>query len=249
MKRSKTGIKGFDRLVQGGLPAESTILLCGTPGTAKSIFSFQYIFNGAQLYKEPSLFVSFEQDKRALLRQAGQFGWKTDSLEKQGLLHFLCVPVKDITHKTFPAIVEYVKKHKIKRLVIDSLSTLSINAPIYSAINELFLKELVTQESFYAPSLDSEFLLKRFIYLLMGELQSLPVTSILISEIGNDSNFLSRDTISEFLSDGVIHITFDPMGDNYSRGLLVRKMRHVKNDEDIHPMEISKKGIIIHDND
>jgi len=56
----------------------------------------------------------------------------------------------------------------------------------------------------------------------------------------------AKDYISEFISDGIIHITFESMGGEFSRSLLIRKMRRVKNDEDIHPLEISSKGIIIH---
>jgi len=36
------------------------------------------------------------------------------------------------------------------------------------------------------------------------------------------------------------------MGGEFSRSLLVRKMRGTKNDEDIHPLEISSKGLVVH---
>jgi len=245
--RSKTGIPGFDKLMQGGIPVGSTVLLCGTPGTAKSIFSMQYVYEGARKFNERGLYVSFEQNKKALFTQASQFGWNFEVLEKKGLLHFLCVPVRNINHQTVEEIMRYVNKNGIKRMVIDSLSTLSIMAPMYSAINDLFLKELVTHETIFSPNLSEDFMLKRFIYFLMGNLQESSVTTILISEIGKDSEFLSRDTVSEFLADGVIQMLFESMGGQYSRSLMVRKMRHTKNDEDIHPVEIGKKGIIVHD--
>jgi KaiC/GvpD/RAD55 family RecA-like ATPase len=247
MRKCKTGIPGFDKLVRGGIPRGATILLCGTPGTAKSIFSLQQLYNGALNYKEKGLYVSFEQDKQALISQGKMFGWDIPSLEKEELVHFMCMPVKDINSKTCTEIIDYVKKNKIKRLVIDSLSTLSIVAPVYAAISDLFLKELVTRDNIFSPSLSEDFLLKRFIYHFMDDLQKLPVTTILISEIGSDSKFLSRDTVSEFLSDGIIQMFFESMGGEYSRSLLVRKMRHVNNDEDIHPVEIGKEGLVVHD--
>ncbi|MBN1792718.1 AAA family ATPase [Candidatus Woesearchaeota archaeon] len=246
MKKSKTGIPGFDKLVQGGFPTGANILLCGTPGSAKSIFSLQYAYNGAMMYGEKSMYVSFEQSKDSIERQAVQFGWNLAAAEKKGLLHVKNVPVKKIDHTTFPKIIEYVKQHKIKRLVIDSLSTLSINAPMYAAINELFLKDLIMPDNIYAPSLSGDYMLKRFIYMLIGELQDLNVTCLLISEIEQGSEAYSRDTVSEFLCDGIVQMTFESMGGKYSRSLLVRKMRHVKNDEDIHPVEIGKKGLVVH---
>jgi len=60
----KTGIKGFDELVQGGFPEGSSTLITGSPGTGKSIFGLQYIYNGAVKYKERGLYLTFEQRKK-----------------------------------------------------------------------------------------------------------------------------------------------------------------------------------------
>lgn len=247
IKRVKTGIPGFDKLVNGGFPFGATILLSGTPGTAKSIFSMQYLYNGAVEHKERGLYVSFEQKKEDIFSQAKQFGWNLAELEKNNLLTVKSIPVKHIDHTTVHDMMSFIKENKIERVVVDSLSTLAIIAPIYSAIYDLFLQELVTQREIFSPSLSGDFILKRFIYQFIAELQELPITTILISEIGKESEYMSRDTVSEFLCDGVIQITFETMGGEYSRSLLVRKMRHVKNDEDLHPVEISKKGIVVHD--
>ncbi|MGM5485026.1 MAG: RAD55 family ATPase [Nanobdellota archaeon] len=245
-ERVKTGIEGFDKLVDGGLPSGANILLSGTPGTAKSIFSLQYAYTGAK-EGENTLYVSFEQARDDIITQGEQLGLKLKGLEKKKKFHLMCVPVKDIDHTTFPMIVDYIKKNYIKRLVIDSLSTLTINAPIYAAINDLFLKDLITRDSIYSPSIGGDFILKRYVYMLIGELQELDVTSLLISEISEESKYMSRDTVSEFLCDGIIQMMFESMGGEFSRSLLVRKMRHTKNDEDIHPVEISKKGLVVHD--
>ena len=55
-----------------------------------------------------------------------------------------------------------------------------------------------------------------------------------------------EEGISEFLCDGVVLLNFESLGGEFSRSLLVRKMRHTKNEEDIHPLEISKKGLVVH---
>jgi KaiC/GvpD/RAD55 family RecA-like ATPase len=247
MKKTKTGISGFDKLVDGGFPKGSVVLICGTPGTAKSIFSMQFSYNGSKMYDETSMYVSFEQSKEDMMEQAKQFGWDLDGLIRSGKFILKSIPVEDINHLTFEQIVQEAKDKKVKRLVIDSLSTFSINAPVYYAIYDLFLRDMITQDSVFSPPITEDFLLKRFIYYLIGKLKRLGITSLLISEIGNNSNFLSRDTVSEFMSDGIIQMFFESMGGQYSRSLLVRKMRHVKNDEDIHPVEISKEGLVVHD--
>lgn len=65
-ERVKTGIEGFDQLVQGGFPRGSTVLLCGSPGTGKTIFGLEYLFNGASKFKEKGLYVTFDQSEDSL---------------------------------------------------------------------------------------------------------------------------------------------------------------------------------------
>ena len=50
--RCKTGIPGLDDLLDGGFPRNSSVILTGTPGTAKTIFSMEFIVNGALKYDE-----------------------------------------------------------------------------------------------------------------------------------------------------------------------------------------------------
>lgn len=243
----KTGIGGFDELVQGGFPRGSTVLLAGTPGTGKTIFGLQYLYNGALKYKEKGLYISFEQTEESLKKQASLFGWNLELLIKKGLLEILHIPVRDIDQKTASFIIGKIKKNKLNRLVIDSISTLSVNAPIYSFMSDLTLIDLEKRKSFLSPPIVGDFIVKRFIYSFVDELHIVDgCTTIMISEAGEKSEYLSRDTISEFICDGIILITFESMGGEFSRSLLVRKMRETKNNEDIHPLEISNKGLTVH---
>ncbi|MBI2631786.1 AAA family ATPase [Candidatus Pacearchaeota archaeon] len=244
--RVKTGIPGFDDLVQGGFPLNSSILICGGPGTGKTIFCLQFLVAGAQENKEKSLYVTFEQRAEALREQAKQFGWDLSSLEKQGQLHIISIPLEKITEKTIKDIQQIVKKEGIKRLVIDSLSTLVVNAPIYTTPSELAVKDVMGENIIFSPPIIGDFIVKRFIYSFIEQLRALDCTSLLISEASQSGEYISRDTLSEFVCDGVVLITFESLGGEFSRSLIVRKMRSTKNDEDVHPVEISEKGIIVH---
>ena len=53
---------------------------------------------------------------------------------------------------------------------------------------------------------------------------------------------MSRDTISEFLVDGVITLQYVMVGIESSRNLMIRKMRATAHSENIHPIEF-KEGI------
>ena len=230
MDRVKTGIKGFDKLLEGGFPRGKIILLSGTPGTSKTIFALQFLYNGATQFNENGLYVSFEEREQNLRSQASQFGWDFDKLEKANKVKILSIPANSIKETTAFEIISMAKKNSVKRLVIDSLSTLSINTPTtYSKVTDL-----------------TEISIKRFMYTFINDLRDIRdgVTSLLISQTTNGQ--LSRDTVSEFISDGIIHINYETLGGKYSRTLTIRKMRETKNDEDVHPLEIYDKGVIVH---
>ncbi|MBN1385669.1 hypothetical protein JW968_01700 [Candidatus Woesearchaeota archaeon] len=245
--RIPTGIQGFDELVQGGFPRGSSILYTGTPGTGKSIFGMQFIYNGALKFKEKGAYVTFEETADEIKEQATMFGWDFDKLEKAGKVKIISIPARQITDTTSTEIINLVKKDGYKRLVIDSLSTLSINAPIYNVMGDVRVKDVVGDNVFFSPPVVGDVLIKKFIYGFIDDLKSMKdVTTICISETPKESEYLSRDTISEFLCDGVIVVSFESLGGAYSRSLLVRKLRRTKNDEDIHPVEISEKGLVVH---
>jgi circadian clock protein KaiC len=246
LSRVATGIPGFDELVEGGFPSKSSILICGGPGTGKTIFCMQYLINGAIKFNEKGLYVSFEQRADAIRHQASQFGWDINSLEKQGKIKVISMPVEKITKKTIKEIQDIVKKEGIKRLVIDSLSTLVVNAPIYTTPSELSVQDVVGENIVFSPPIIGDYIVKRFVYSFIEELRKLDCTSLLISEASQSGEYITRDTLSEFVCDGIVLISFESMGGAYSRSLIVRKMRETKNDEDVHPVEISNKGLIVH---
>jgi len=245
--RVKTGIPGFDPLINGGIPRGSSKLVCGGPGTGKTIFCNQFLYNGATKYNGRSLLVTFEQRREDVIGQAKQFGWDLEKLEKEGKFFIMAVPVRSITSKTIQDIKDRVRKEKITRLVVDSLSTLIINAPIYSSKQDMSVEEVVGDNIVFSPPIIGEYFVQKFLYSFIDELRELKnCTCLLIGEADQSGKFISRDTLSEFACDGIILISFESMGGEYSRSLIVRKMRQTKNDEDVHPMEISKEGVKIH---
>jgi circadian clock protein KaiC len=47
-----SGIDGLDRLVGGGFPKGSLIVIAGKPGTGKTILSAQFLYHGCIDYNE-----------------------------------------------------------------------------------------------------------------------------------------------------------------------------------------------------
>ena len=87
--RAKTGIKGFDELIEGGFERESIVLLVGSAGTGKTLFGLQFLYEGVTQFNEPGVFISFEQDKESLYKHSLNFGWTFKEIEEQGKFKLL----------------------------------------------------------------------------------------------------------------------------------------------------------------
>src|SRR6266487_1275746 len=86
--RTPTGIPGLDKLLTGGLPKSRIILLCGGPGTGKTIMSSQYLVNGILDYEESGVYVSLDENKQHVFEEMLDFGWDFEDLEKKKNLIF-----------------------------------------------------------------------------------------------------------------------------------------------------------------
>lgn len=83
VERVQTGIPGFDELVNGGILKRNVVLLSGGPGTGKSIFSMQYLYNGL-LRGEPGVYVALEGHPVQVRTNMAQLGWDPRKFEEEG---------------------------------------------------------------------------------------------------------------------------------------------------------------------
>ena len=84
--KSPTGIKGFDEITGGGLPAGRPSLVCGPPGAGKSLFALQFLVNGVTLYGEPGVFLTFEENRADVVADVCSLNFDLDELEADGRL-------------------------------------------------------------------------------------------------------------------------------------------------------------------
>lgn len=226
MERVKTGIKGFDSLMQGGFVKNSIALVVGAPGTGKTIFGLEYLYRGAKKFDERGIYVTFEQSIKELEEQASQFGWDLKKLQKKNRIKILFIPIEKIHKETLDLISKLVKEFKAKRLVVDSLSTLAVSAPKY------------IEES----RMTNDYVARFFIYRFIHQLKKLDCTTLLTSELKQET-WLSRDLLAEFIVDTVILLRYFGAVGESSRTLAIKKARQTRFNEFIHAFKFTKKGI------
>src|SRR6266705_5761199 len=72
--RVSTGVKGLDELLGGGFPEGRSILIVGSPGSGKTTFAMQYLYNGA-LLGETGLYVTLDEHPDHVKRNLQSYDW------------------------------------------------------------------------------------------------------------------------------------------------------------------------------
>src|SRR5659263_547409 len=84
----KTGIEGFDALVEGGLLQGRQYLISGSPGSGKTTFGVQFLASGA-LEGEPGAYIALSESVETIRQDMLRFALQTDDLEKKKKLFFI----------------------------------------------------------------------------------------------------------------------------------------------------------------
>jgi len=236
-ERVKTGVNGLDNLIQGGFPKESITLVSGPPGGGKSIFCFQFIYEGIK-NNEKCLFLSLDKKSEGLIIQAKGLGFDFQPAIEQKKANFMYL---NINKKfVYEKMTNEIMSGDYDRIVLDSITPLS-EMPMYIRDTEesgIDTSLVNPDEMPKGTNLPTRRLHLRYI---INALESSKSTSVVTSELPVGSNMLSRDGISEFLADGVIKLSFDPTMDR--RKLSVMKMRNTKHTLKPQDMIIDSGGI------
>ncbi|ASA78586.1 ATPase domain-containing protein [Thermococcus sp. 5-4] len=237
VKRVKSGIPGFDDLIEGGFPAGTTVLVTGPTGSGKTTFGVQFVYKGAAEHDEPGVIVTLEERAQDLRREMLAFGWDLEKYERErkiaivdGVSAVVGLPSEEqyvlegnLNAEDFLRyIYRVVKAINAKRLVIDSIPSIAFRLQEEGKIREVLL-QLNT------------------ILLEMG------VTSILTTEAPDPSRGrISRYGMEEYIARGVVLLDFVEKEVELKRYLLIRKMRETKHSMKKYPFEINEEGIVVY---
>src|SRR2546428_4345834 len=85
----KTGIRGLDEVLFGGIPGGNIILVGGPGGGGKTPLGVEFVYRGARQFNEPGVIVLFEVAPDKLIRDATLFGWDLPELERDRRLKII----------------------------------------------------------------------------------------------------------------------------------------------------------------
>jgi len=217
MIRVPTGIARLDEMLGGGLPKGSTTLVAGGPGTGKTILAAQFIYSGATKYGEKGVYVIFGESAETFKNNMLSLGWDFGKLQEKRqveILDLISLREPESVETTFDEIVETARVLGAKRLVIDSITALTV---VFKDVAEI----------------------RTLISVLQKVLRGLNCTTILITEIPWGTNRLGMG-IEEFVSDGIIVLEMVSRRNQLKRRLMVLKMRATELNLKYYQYEISK---------
>ena len=235
-KRINTGINRLNELLSGGLPGNSITLISGTPGSGKTILCFHYLWEGLN-NGENCLYLTSDERIENILRQADELGFDFQTWIDNGKLKFMYLDLeKSNIHKEMD---EEIKSGSYARVVLDSLTPISEVPVLVSGIHEVIPSEGATSIKKYSTGSMSA--TRVHIRRILSILNKVNCTSMVTSEILEGSRNLSRDTISEFMVDGILLMDLDTTMDR--RKLTIRKMRATKHTLKPQDITIAEDGI------
>jgi circadian clock protein KaiC len=242
--RTKTGIQGLDKALLGGIPEGNVVLISGGAGTGKSTLCLQFAVNGASLFGEKSLYISTEQNKKELYKQANGFGWNLEDLENKQLLKIIYFDVTD-GDSFLEKMKTFIESFQPKRLVIDSLTTLSDSMLVSGVLEDKGFSMVHIAEPVNPIPRTEKIMSKTLLYHLFKEIKIHGITTLLTTELPEDHKQLSADGVSEFIADGVILFRSVNIGGSFNRSLETRKMRYTPMDASVKSYDILENGIIV----
>jgi len=233
-----TGIPGVDKILGGqGFPRGHSILICGGPGSGKTTFAIQFLFNGATEFGESGLYITLDEDPEDVKKNMSKFGWDLDKLEEKKKLAFINVS---------PVRVTPTEKAGLVQLGMKEFKLIKLLEAIRTGIGEIQAKRIVIDPITiftlqYPDEVERIYAMRD----LIADFRKTGCTNLLISELRGTG--LEREhQFEEYLAQGVILLRTVMKEDKLSRMFQVEKMRGLEVDNQPRPYSITNSGIEVY---
>ncbi len=225
LPKSPTGITGLDDLTSGGLPTGRPTLLCGAAGCGKTLFALTFLVNGATIYNEPGVFMSFEERAEDLVANVASLGYDLAGLVAERRI-----------------VIDYVRVERAEIEESGEYDLEGLFVRLGHAIDTVGAKRVVldTIEALFSGLADTA-VLRAELRRLFAWLKDRGVTAIITGERGDGQ--LTRYGIEEYVSDCVILLDNRVIDQVTTRRLRVVKYRGSVHGTNEYPFLIDAQGI------
>src|SRR5689334_24411140 len=133
LEKVPTGIRGLDQVTHGGFPKSRTALVCGGPGTGKTVLGLEFLVRGALLYNEPGVCVALEETAEELVTNVASLGHDLPALirAKKLAIDYVHIERKQIEETgeydlegLFIRLRAAIEQVRAKRVLLDTIELL-----------------------------------------------------------------------------------------------------------------------------
>ncbi len=227
LEKTRTGIDGLDEITHGGLPRGRPTLICGRAGCGKTLFGLEFLVRGATEFKEPGVFMAFEETAEELAQNVRSLGFDLEKL---------------IADKQIAVDYVHIERSEIEETGEFDLEGLFLRLGM--AIDEVGAKRVVldTIENLFG-GFSNAVILRSELRRLFRWLKDRGVTAIITGERGEGS--LTRNGIEEYVSDCVILLDHRVTEQVSTRRLRIVKYRGSTHGTNEYPFLIDENGISV----
>jgi len=227
LEKVPTGIRGLDQVTHGGFPKGRTALVCGGPGTGKTLLGLEFLARGAMLYNEPGVCIALEETAEELVTNMASLGHDLPALVRAKKL---AIDYVHIERKQIEETGEYdleglfirlrmaIEQVKAKRVLLDTLEVLFF-------------------------SLKNEGIVRAELRRLFHWLKDAGVTAVITAEAG-DRTF-TRYGLEEYVADCVLVLDHRVSEQISTRRLRVVKYRGSAHGTNEYPFLIDSQGLSV----
>jgi circadian clock protein KaiC len=227
LAKTLTGIRGLDQIPRGGRPNGWPTLVCGGPGSGKTLLAMTFIVNGIVQFDEPGVLMTFEENVEEIASDVASLGFDLPALIEQQKLA-----------------VDYVRVERSEIEETGEYDLEGLFVRLDHAIRTVGARRVVldTIESLFA-GLKNDTILRSELRRLFRWLKDQGVTAVITGERGD--GLLTRQGLEEYVSDAVIlldHRTHDQVSTRRLRVVKYRGSYHGTNE---YPFLIDADGISV----
>jgi len=227
LEKVPTGIRGLDQVTHGGFPKGRTALVCGGPGTGKTLLGLEFLVRGVQLYNEPGVCVAFEETVQELTTNMASLGYNLDQLVRA---RKLAIDYVEIERKQIEETGEYNLDGLFLRLK-QAIDEVKAKRVLIDTVELLFL------------GLKNEAVVRSELRRLFHWLKDAGVTAVVTAEAGERS--FTRYGLEEYVADCVIVLDHRVNEQVSTRRLRVVKYRGSSHGTNEYPFLMESEGISV----